>query len=395
LGCALVLLLVPCSAWAHVRSTSWSTWTLHDGGADVRVRVSLLDLSALPRFAGLGAAPDPRGETGRALTDYLTGRVRLSSAAGPCAVEPGSEQALEAGPGHVGRGWRLRCGPGPLRVESDLLLEEVPTHLHFATLERGGVPVAEGLLTGEARAWSLGGEATAQSSAGLLDFVALGARHVASGADHLVFLLALLVAAGSLRSLAGVVTGFTLGHSATLALAVLGGVRPDAPAVEALVGASIAAVAVENVWLSERDPWLSRGLVAGLAALALGSLLSGRGAPVALGGLLLFVACYFGLLARAQRPERLRWAVAALFGTVHGFAFSGALAELCLPRARLAGALFGFNLGVELAQLGLLALAWPLWRLLSRTPARGRALLAASAAALCAGTFWLVDRTFG
>ena len=120
-----------------------------------------------------------------------------------------------------------------------------------------------------------------------------------------------------------------------------------------------------------------------------------RSAAAALAGLAVFVACYFGLLARADRPERLRWTVAALFGTVHGLAFSGALAEMNLPRASLAGALFGFNVGVEIAQLAVVCVAWPLWRLLARTSARERAIDVASAAALGAGSFWVVDRVFG
>ncbi|HSO34420.1 MAG TPA: HupE/UreJ family protein, partial [Labilithrix sp.] len=291
--------------------------------------------------------------------------------------------------------WTAHCDSSEhLRVKSTLLLEQIPSHLHFATLRRDGAPVAEHLLTQDAPTWEIAGDASARS-AGLRDFIALGVRHVATGVDHLVFMLALLVAASSLRAVAGVVTGFTIGHSATLAMAVLGGVRPDIATIEALVGASIAVVAAENVWLERRDPWVARGIIAGLALVAVASAVLGRGSPIAMVGLALFVACYFGLLWRSERPARLRWSIAALFGTVHGFAFSGALAEMSLPRARLASALFGFNVGVELAQLALVALAWPLWQLVARTPARPRVLVLASAAALSAGAFWLIDRTFG
>jgi hypothetical protein len=386
---------------------------------DVRLRVSRLDLSAHPRFAALAATAggssgsrEPRGDAigpddEGALAAYLEQRVRVESAAGACAVDPASYRVVSepdaagstaVNEGFLVRAWTARCpGANGLRVTSELLLEQVPSHLHFATLTREGAPVAERLLTGdtrEARSWEIAGGAAPVSSARLFDFIALGARHVATGIDHLVFVLALLVAASSLRAVASVVTGFTLGHSATLALAVLGGVRPETGTIEALVGASIAVVAVENVWLERRDPWVARALISGLALVALASAVSGRGAPLALVGLLLFVGCYFGLLARSERPARLRWTVAALFGTVHGFAFSGALAEMNLPRARLASALFGFNVGVELAQLALVALAWPLLRQLARTRAEPRTRLFASAVALSAGAFWLVDRTF-
>jgi len=382
----------PGMAAAHVRSVSWSSWTLEGSAASVRVRVLREDLRSDPRLAELRAEPGPEDE--RALDEILEHSVRLESAAGPCLAEAGTRQALaDVEEVYVLRAWRVRCPGGPIRIASDLLFGPIPSHLHFVSLARPGVPTVERLLTRDAPAWDIGADAAA--STGVVDFIALGVRHVATGPDHVLFVLTLLLMAGSLRAVAGIVTGFTLGHSATLALAVLGGVRPDVPTVEALVGASIAVVAVENVWLERRDPWIARGLVASLALVTLVGAAGGRSAATALLGLSVFVACYFGLLGRVARPERLRWAVAALFGTVHGLAFSGALAEMSLPRASLAGALFGFNVGVEIAQLALVALAWPLWRLLARTTLRARAVEIASAMALCAGSFWVVDRVFG
>jgi hypothetical protein len=394
----LVLVVVALAvAWpgvaaAHVRSVSWSSWTVEGSAATVRVRVLREDLRMDPRLADLPAEAGPEEE--RALDQVLEQGVRLESAAGPCPVEPGSRQAsADAEVVFVQRAWRVRCPDGaPVRIASDLLFDAFPSHVHFASLARGDAPVVERLLTADARAWDIRGEAAPTGVAG---FVALGIRHVATGPDHVLFVLMLLLAATSLRAVAGVVTGFTLGHSATLVLAVLGGVRPDVPTVEALVGASIAVVAVENVWLERRDPWTARGLIAAIVATALLAAVGQRGAAMALAGLAIFVACYFALLARADRPARLRWTVAALFGTVHGLAFSGALAEMSLPRARLAGALFGFNVGVEIAQLAVVCLAWPLWRLLARSRVREGAIDVASAAALGAGSFWVVDRVFG
>jgi hypothetical protein len=392
---ALAIGLVQHDARAHVRSASWSTWTVRGGDIDVRVRVARLDLSAHPRFADLAAAPFACADDERALAGYLEQRVRVETDAGPCAIDPASYQVIDGDGGFVVRAWSSRCGtPERMRITSDLLLDQVPSHLHFATLTRDGVSVAERLLTRGESSWDIGAGPEARS-ASVLELVTLGLHHVVTGADHLVFVLALLVAAGSLRAVAGVVTGFTIGHSVTLALAVLGGVRPDVATVEALVGGSIAVVAVENVWLERRDPWVVRGLVGGLAALAVVSAAVRREPPLALAGLVLFVASYFGLLSRSDRPAHLRWTVAALFGTVHGLAFSGALAEMSLPRARLASALLGFNVGVELAQLAVVALAWPLWRLLAGTRAGSGVRVLASAAALGAGTFWLIDRTFG
>jgi hypothetical protein len=189
-------------------------------------------------------------------------------------------------------------------------------------------------------------------------------------------------------------------HSVTLAVAVLGWVRPEPAAVEALIGFSIALVAAENAWLlSGRDRWLpplaGAGLLAATAAAAAGA---GTVPAVTLAGVTLFTLCHFALLRRSARPARLRAAVAFAFGLIHGFGFAGVLAELELPRSRLAPALFGFNAGVELGQLVVVALLWPALRGLERLGQGGlhRAVAEAGSAALCGlGLFWFVARTFG
>src|SRR5437773_10447507 len=217
------------------------------------------------------------------------------------------------------------------------------------------------------------------------------------GYDHLVFLFALLLVCGSLGEAARVVTGFTVGHSATLALAALGWVTPARGAVEAVVGLSIALVALENVWLAGGDHRLPVVAVAGLLAAAALAGVAGRVPPQTLVGLALFAACYFALLARSARPAGLRWPVAALFGLVHGLGFAGMLAEMTLPRARLVPALLGFNVGVELGQLAAVAAAWPVLDLLARRgePWRAAVVGYGSAGVLAMGVLWFAGRAFG
>jgi hypothetical protein len=186
----------------------------------------------------------------------------------------------------------------------------------------------------------------------------------------------------------------------TLGLAVLGWVQPEAAAVEALIGFSIALVAAENAWLlAGRGRAVPVAVVAGLLVL-LGLSLRGIGAVSAatLAGLVLFCACHFGLLARAQRPARLRAAVAFAFGLVHGFGFAGVLAEMQLPTDRVVPALLGFNLGVEAGQLAVVALMWPvLFRLERTNPLRWHRCVAegGSAAIFALGLYWFVERSLG
>jgi hypothetical protein len=230
-------------------------------------------------------------------------------------------------------------------------------------------------------------------------YVRLGAEHIAGGWDHLAFVFALLLLAGSLREVVTLVTGFTLAHSLTLGLAVLGVFRPESSAVEILIGFSIALVAAENNWLvGGKDRWVPSVFVGFLlAGLVLAAAGSGALFPAAWAGMALFSACHFFLLAGSERPERLRAAVAFAFGLVHGFGFAGVLMEMELPLNRLLPGLFGFNVGVELGQLAAVALAWPLVHWLERRrPAAYRFFAeTGSAAVFGLGIFWLVTRTWG
>ncbi|MCZ6781959.1 MAG: HupE/UreJ family protein, partial [Proteobacteria bacterium] len=239
----------------------------------------------------------------------------------------------------------------------------------------------------------------APSGSTLGRYLLLGIEHILTGWDHLAFVIALLLLAGTLGEVARLVTGFTIAHSVTLALAVLGLVHPEAQAVEAVIGFSVALVGVENGWvLAGRGralPWIVT------AGLSLATLLAVAGAgtlsAMTLAGLTIFTASHFALLSRAERPARWRAVLAFAFGLVHGFGFAGVLSEMTLPTARLAPALFGFNLGVEIGQLGVVLLVWPLLQVLARRRGdRARRLTAefASAAIFCIGLVWFLTRAF-
>lgn len=383
---ALVLTAAP--AQAHDRTTSYSTWELDGRKATVTARFSLLDASRFPWFFSDSA----EGE----MKKYLADRLRLFAGDEPCAVasEP---RKLESAPDRLVYEWKLACpDAGERSIRSDLLLDVSPAHLHFARLLQAGQEPQERLLSDAERTWPFDA-AGAAADVSLGGYFHLGVDHILTGWDHLAFLLALLLLEASAWDVAKVVTGFTIGHSITLALALVGVVRPDMPAIEALIGLSIALVAAEDLWLLGGRPrflrWALAALLLALAGVALGGWI---GVPaLTLAGLALFVLCYFALLDRSERPTRVRWAVAFLFGLLHGFGFAGILLEARLPPQRLVQALCGFNLGVEAGQLAIVLLAWPLVAWMGRRPAGRLAIEIASAAMLMLGTFWFVTRAFG
>jgi len=182
----------------------------------------------------------------------------------------------------------------------------------------------------------------ANDGVGFLSFLRMGIAHILTGYDHLLFLLGLVLVGGPLRSLALAVTAFTVSHSITLALAAFDVWTPSTRIVEPCIALSIAYIGVEN--------W--------------------------------FVDSAVG-----------RFKITFPFGLVHGFGFASALRAVAIPKAQIPVALFGFNLGVEIGQLGVVALLLPLVLLVRKQEASRRpATRACTVAVALAGAVWFVIR---
>ena len=195
---------------------------------------------------------------------------------------------------------------------------------------------------------------------GFLAMIKLGMRHIAEGTDHLLFLLVLLLPAPllvnsgrwdrfggvrySLKRLLMIITAFTIGHSLTLLLGSLGWVRLPAQPVEILIAVSI--------------------LVSAIHAL------------------------------RPLFPGREAW-VAAGFGLVHGLAFANTLANLHLDAGPMALSILGFNLGIELMQVGIIVLVIPWLILLSQTALYQTVRICGAILAAVAALAWVVERVSG
>lgn len=179
-----------------------------------------------------------------------------------------------------------------------------------------------------------------------LRFVVLGFTHILDGVDHLLFLLGLVIPFRRIRPLIAIVTSFTVAHSITLIASALG-LAPNAlwfpPLIEALIALSIVYMAFENI-----------------------------------------------VGARFQR----RWVIAFAFGLVHGFGFSFALREsMQFAGAHLMTALLSFNVGVELGQLLVVAIAVPVLSLLFKRVVDERmGTIILSALVAHTAWHWLTDR---
>ena len=330
------------------------------------------DVTKRPAQTISGWSPD--------LRTYLTRHIRPVTASGePWRVQV-SEMAVESGNQPLSGPFQevlvqlMLVPPAGANVRNfllhyDAILHQVVTHKAIVSVKSdwaggqmestqvGVIAVDTGTARVEPMAIHLGDGSAWEGFKGM---VALGARHIREGTDHLLFLLVLLLPATLLVSgkawggygggtysmgrLVRIVTAFTLGHSFTL---LAGAVRwlqlPQQP-VEVLIACSILVTAIH----------------------AVRPIFPGREAQVAAG-----------------------------FGLVHGLAFASVLADLHLSAAPLALSILGFNLGIELMQLLVLLLTVPWLILLSQTPAHPRVRVGGAVLAGLAAVGWIVNRVSG
>jgi hydrogenase/urease accessory protein HupE len=179
-------------------------------------------------------------------------------------------------------------------------------------------------------------------------YLKLGFLHIVpDGFDHILFVLGIFLLTTNLRAILIQVTAFTVAHSVTLGLSMYGIVSLPSRIVEPLIALSVAYVGIENIATSKLTPW---------------------------------------------RP-----AVVFGFGLLHGMGFAGVLTELQLPRAEIIPALISFNIGIELAQLAVIGVAYFAVAAWCRNKwwYRPRIVIPASAAIAVTGLFWTVQRAAG
>lgn len=186
-------------------------------------------------------------------------------------------------------------------------------------------------------------------------FITLGLTHILEGADHILFIIGLLLVPASWARLAGLVTAFTLAHSITLALSSLQIIALSPSLTEPLVALTVAAIGIENVL---RTRWSAS------SAEQISQLRS--------------------------RPSR-RWLTTFAFGLIHGVGLSYALAEMGLGDD-LAGTLLFFNVGVELGQLSIVAVCLPVTLWLFKRSWGLRASTVLSGGLGVVGVGWFVQR---
>lgn len=392
----LLSLALASAAQAHNRSQSFSAWTIDQQQLTMLYTVKAREAT---RF-------QPSLTTTEAsLIAHLEQTIRVSQAGVHCAPA-GPFQAMAAQPGYLRIAASFNCPQNPKTSPPEIQIASffglVSSHIHYARVAKAGQISQEYLFTEGRQQHSIKGEETRRAQTrqqAVGQYLVLGMEHIFTGYDHIAFLLALLLMLRSLRQVVWLVTGFTLGHSITLSLAVLGWISPETTIVEALIGFTIALVAAENIGAKTGA---NRPIAYGAAAaLGLMLLLSLTGLMVSslplnsLVGLILFTLSYLPTNGEFS-AVKMRPALSLAFGLIHGFGFAAILQEIGLPQEQLWPALLGFNIGVELGQLLIVAVLWIIYLRLKKTKELTSAAADLCSAGLCGlGLFWFVARSYG
>ena len=341
------------AAWpAHAHNAGVSTSRLAIHGRTVELEINALgrdyEKAAGVRIAeGSGAVnPVALAVMAPSILGYVDGRISVLAGGQRCMPGQATAKAADT---HVLITMTWNCPPdGDLRYRVTLFHDVDPTARHLAVIATEGSE-RELALDGNASEIALSGAGSSVLQI-IGRFVAAGIEHIFFGYDHIAFLLAVILWGQRLWPLIKVVTAFTGAPSLTLSLAVLDVVRLPSSVVEPLIAATIVYVAAENFFV---------------------------------------------------RDISKRWRATFVLGLVHGFGFAGALREYGLPDRALIPALAAFNIGVEIGQVAIVSLIFPLLLLSDRigVAAGGKRerhanlVYACSAVILVFGLYWLIERT--
>jgi hydrogenase/urease accessory protein HupE len=354
LGAACVLCLctgVATPVLAHPAPFSFVDIRIDSTTVDIEVVMHVFDVAH-----ELGVDPPNRALDADVLSSgagrlarLLWDRFHFTVDGRPLMVDVGSWSAPSPLPERqsVSMRARLDLGRGPGLVEvAAVMFPYDPAHQTFLNFYDAGELTSQAILGGDDTSFEYFVGSRQGTLAVIQKFVPQGVHHILIGPDHLLFLVGLLLLGGPVRRLLMVITAFTVAHSVTLALAVVGVVSPPGGVVEPVIALSIVYVGADN------------------------------------------------LLVRQGRDMRV-W-IALVFGLIHGFGFASVLREMGLPSGALGWSLFSFNLGVEIGQVAVaVVVASALMAIRRRSDVAGRRVaMVGSIAVIAAGVCWFVQRVF-
>ncbi len=342
---AVLLSAVPASA--HPTPFSYVDIRVHGGHVTLTLSAHIVDAAheldvQAPESLLTVPLPQPAATAfARTLLSRL--RLQIDGTSVSCAV-PGQPERLDQ---TQTLRWSIPCADTTagraLSVDGPLFPYD-PEHQTFVNVYVDDALVGQATLDRSHSRASLAIATTPSRLATFRRFLVAGFEHILAGPDHLLFLAGLLLAGGSFKRLAAIVTAFTVAHSVTLGLSVLDVIAPPPRVIEPLIALSIVYVGLRNLRPATGRDW--------------------------------------------------RVISAGSFGLIHGFGFAFVLREMQLPRRDLAWSLLSFNLGVEAGQLAVVLVAALVLAGVYRSGliTRRRLVTCGALTIAAAGSVWFVER---
>ena len=242
-----------------------------------------------------------------------------------------------------------------IKIINNVLFDIAQSHVHLSRIKKDNQIFEKALFYNDQTVLleKLSESEETNFLSSLSNFIYSGIIHILTGLDHLVFLLGLFILVKNFKQLLFVITGFTVGHSITLALVALNIVIPNTLMIEALIGFTILFIAAEYMI---KDTGSSNAilsiLIAILVFVGLSSLfLEIPISMITIAALILVTFGYFGIIRTIKNSGVFRIIVTSLFGLIHGFGFGAFLFNSNFNQSNILSALFGFNVGVEIGQI--------------------------------------------
>jgi hypothetical protein len=338
------------SAGAHDLNSSYSAIIV---APDSLQAVFTFDLSDLNKHFHLDADGDANIAREELLAgmpgiyDYVEAHTAIAINFSPTKLErrPGGFNKDDFGNVFINFNFvkELSALPAEISLQVDFFEKFGAQHKNLVKVVAGGqTQQAVFSEANQRQRFTIGGKVSLLAQIG--EFIKLGVEHIFLGYDHIMFLLALIVIGGRLMNLVKIVTAFTIAHSLMLILAALEILKLPPQIIEAGIALSIAYVAAENFVIVESNH---------------------------------------------------RWVLTFIFGLVHGFGFANVLRDLGLPTTGLVPSLLAFNVGVEIGQLGIVAVFFPITLWIAKQKFQRRVVFTFSSVILLFGLGWFIERVFG
>jgi hypothetical protein len=330
------------SVFAHTNNS--------EGFSNIEVKEKSLDYELKLDLEELGHALEKETEQQelidkKIVQQYVNAKLKLyadSEAINGTVVKTDIEMIEDRPFAVINLTYNIEHKPEKLVVEYNMFLDDSdPSHANFASIKMNGEQQEE-ILSFESREIEIGEVSFLHTTK---QFIVLGLEHIFTGYDHILFVISLLIGAKTIRHIFTLITGFTIAHSITLALATFEIILLPSRLVESAIALSIVYIALINIFNKEskHQPWLAFG-----------------------------------------------------FGLIHGFGFAGILSEMKLDANQMATSLFSFNIGIEMGQLLIVSIAFPiiLWiKKITIKPIKW-VIPSTSVAILAFGLIWFIQRAF-